>query len=324
MKLSRLAASVLCVVLGLYAGDALAQGYPTKPIRIVVPFPAGGAVDTVARTIGQKLTEAWKQQMVVENRAGAGGNIGTDVVAKAPPDGYTILITTAGHAISPSLYKKLPYDSVKDFAPVTQLTSSFLIMVANPSVPATSVKELIALAKSKPGSVNYGSTGLGAPPHLVMELMKMMAGIDLVHIPYKGDAPLNAALLSGEVQVAFVPLVGVLPHIKAGKLRALAVTSGKRSPTIPEVPTMAEAGVSGFELTGWLGMFAPAGTPRDIITKLQGEVAKILYMPDVKDRLPNWGYEPVGGTPEEFAATLKADIAKYAGVIKEARIPLVD
>ena len=289
-----------------------------------MPFPAGGAVDTVARTYGQKLTEIWKQQVVVENRAGAGGNIGADAVAKAAPDGYTILITTHGHAISPNLYRKLSYDAVKDFAPVTQLTASFLVLVANPSLPAPSLKEVIALAKAKPGSLNYGSTGLGAPPHLVTELIKTLAGIDMVHIPYKGDAPLFSALLGGEVLLAFVPPVTGLPHIKGGRLRALAVTSAKRSPTLPDVPTVAEAAVPGFEYTGWLAILAPAGTPRDVVNKIQGDFARILAMPDIKDRTVNWGYEPVGSTPNEFSARLRADIARYAGVIKEAKIPLVD
>lgn len=320
----RLVPAVLVVALGLDASTAIAQSYPNKPIRIVVPFPAGGAVDTVARTLGQKLTEAWKYQTLIENRPGAGGNIGADAVAKAVPDGYTILMTTHGHAISPNLYRKLSYDAVKDFAPVTQLTSSFLVLVSGPSVQAGSLNELIVLAKSKPGSLNYGSTGLGAPPHLVTELVKMMAGIDMAHIPYKGDAPLTSALLGGEVQLAFLPPVGALAHIKAGRLRALAVTSSRRSPTLPDVPTVAEAGVRGFEYTGWLAVLAPAGTPREIVNKLQAEIAKILAMPDMRERFLNWGYEPVGGTPDEMAARLRADIARYANVIKEARIPLVD
>jgi tripartite-type tricarboxylate transporter receptor subunit TctC len=324
MKLWRLAPAVLVVLFGVNAGSVFAQSYPRKPIRMVVPFPAGGGVDTVARALGQKLSEALKQQIVVENRAGAGGNIAADAVAKAAPDGYTVLITTHGHAISPNLYRKLSYDAVKDFAPVTQLTSSFLVLVANPSVPAASLKELIALLKAKPGSLNYGSTGLGAPPHLVTELVKILAGIEMAHIPYKGDAPLFTALLSGEVQVGFVPPVTGLPHIKGGRLRALAVTSAKRSPTLPDVPTVAEAGVQGFEYTGWLAILAPAGTPREIVNKLQGELTKILATPEMRDRFLNWGYEPVGGTPEEFAARLKADIARYATVIKEAKIPLVD
>ena len=320
----RRAALVVSIVLGLTAGTALAQGYPTKPVRLVVPFPAGGAVDTVARTLGQKLGETWKQQVLVENRAGAGGNIGTDAVAKAPPDGYTILMTTHGHAISPNLYRKLPYDPVKDFTPVTQLTSSFLLLVANPSLPAASLKELIALAKARPGSLNYGSTGLGAPPHLVTELVKIMAGIDMAHIPYKGDAPLFTALLGGEVQVAFVPPVTGLPHVKGGRLRALAVTSARRSPTLPDVPTVAEAGVPGFEYSGWLAILAPAGTPREIIGKLNGDIVKVVAVPEMRDRFLGWGYEPVAGAPEAFAGRLRADIARYARVIKEAKIPLVD
>jgi len=320
----RLAASLAAIVLGLTAGSAVAQSYPTKPVRLVVPFPAGGGVDTVARPLAQKLSESLRQQVVIENRPGAGGNIGTDAVAKSAADGYTLLITTHGHAISPNLYRKLPYDSVKDFAPVTQLTSSFLLLVANPALPARSLKELIVLAKAKPGSLNYGSTGLGAPPHLVTELLKIMAGIDMAHIPYKGDAPLFTALLSGEVLVAFVPPVTGLPHVKTGRLRALAVTSPGRSPTLPDVPTVVEAGVPGFEYTGWLAILAPAGTPREVVGKLQGEIAKTLAVPEMRDRFLGWGYEPVAGTPEEFATRLRADIARYAKIIKEAKIPLVD
>jgi tripartite-type tricarboxylate transporter receptor subunit TctC len=320
----RLSAPIAFLVVGLAASNALSQSYPTKPVRLVVPFPAGGAVDTVARTLGQKLGESLRQQVVIENRAGAGGNIGTDAVAKSAPDGYTILMTTHGHAISPNLYRKLSYDSIKDFTPVTQLTSSFLLLVANPSLPATSLKELIAVAKAKPGSLNYGSTGLGAPPHLVTELVKLMAGIDMAHIPYKGDAPLFTALLGGEVQLAFVPPVTGLPHVRAGRLRALAVTSGKRSPTLPDVPTVAEAGVPGFEYSGWLAILAPAGTPREVVGKLQGDIAKVVGTPEMRDRFLGWGYEPVAGTPEEFAGRLRADIARYARVIKDAKIPLVD
>ena len=322
-SLSRLVATVLLATPALVGNDALAQTYPARPVRIVVPFPAGGAVDTVARALGQKLIEAWKQPALVDNRPGAGGNIAADFVAKAPGDGYTVLITTQGFAISPGLYKKLPYDAVRDFRPVTQLTSSFVVLVASPQLPAASIKELIVLAKSKPGAINYGSTGIGAPPHLLGELFKGMTGTDMLHVPYKGDAPLNQALLAGEVQLAFMPLGGVLPHIKSGRLRALGVSSKERSATMPDVPSLIEAGIP-FEFIGWLGIFAPAATPPDIAGQLQRELAKAVVAPDMRERWPNWGYEPVGSTPEQFAAKYKADLATYAKVIREARIPLQD
>jgi tripartite-type tricarboxylate transporter receptor subunit TctC len=307
----------------LWAGSALGQSYPAKPVRMVVPFAAGGAVDTVARVLGQKLAESWKQPVLVDNRPGAGGNIAADVVAKAPGDGYTLLITTQGFAISPSLYRKLPFDATRDFAPVTQLTSSFLVLVCSPQLPAQSVRELIALVKAKPGAVNYGSTGVGAPPHLLGELLKNASGIDMMHVPYKGDAPLTQALLAGEVQVAFLPLAGVLPHIKSGRLRALGVSGRARSATIPDVPTFTEAGVP-FEFTGWLAILAPAGAPRELAVQIQREIAKAIVTPDMLERWPAWGYEPVGSSPEEFASKLAADMAMYARVIRDAGIPLQD
>ena len=306
-----------------FSASAIAQSFPSRPVRMVVPFAAGGAVDTVARALGQKLSEAWKQPVLVDNRPGAGGNIAAEAVAKVPADGYTLLITTQGFAISPSLYKKLPFDATRDFAPVTQLTSSFLVLVCSPQLPAQSIRELIALAKSKPGAINYGSTGTGAPPHLLGELLKSSAGVDLLHVPYKGDAPLTQALLAGEVQVAFMPLAGVLPHIKSGRLRALGVSGKARATTMPEVPTFVEAGLP-FEFTGWLGIFAPAGTPRDTALQLQRDIARAIVTPDLLERWPAWGYEPVGSSPEDFAAKLASDLAMYAKVIREAGIPPQD
>ena len=318
---SRWVAAILLVSPVLSGADAFAQSYPARPVRMVVPFAAGGAVDTVARALGQKLMETWKQPVLVDNRPGAGGNIAADYVAKAPGDGYTLLITTQGFAISPGLYKKLPFDAARDFAPVTQLTSSFVVLVANPQLPAASAKELIALARSRPGAINYGSTGIGAPPHLLGELLKSMTGTDMLHIPYKGDAPLSQALLAGEVQLAFMPLAGLLPHIKSGRLRALGVSSKARSATMPDVPTLIEAGIP-FEFIGWLGIFAPAATPHYIVGQLQRDLAKALVAPDMRERWPAWGYEPIGSTPEQFAAKYKADLATYAKVIREASIPL--
>jgi len=306
-----------------FSAAAVAQSYPARPVRLVVPFAPGGAVDTVARALGQKLGESWKHPVLVDNRPGAGGNIAADAVAKTPADGYTLLITTQGFAISPVLYKKLPFDAVRDFMPVTQLTSSFLVLVCSPQLPSRSIRELIALAKSKPGSINYGSTGTGAPPHLLGELLKSASGIDLLHVPYKGDAPLTQALLAGEVQVAFMPLAGVLPHIKSGRLHALGVSGAARSATLPDVPTFKEAGIP-FEFTGWLGIFAPAATPRELAEQIRRDIAKAIVAPDLLERWPAWGYEPVGNSPEEFAARVAADMAMYAKVIRDAKIPLQD
>ncbi len=307
----------------LFGAPAFAQSYPARPVRMVVPFAAGGAVDTVARALGQKLVEIWKQPMLVDNRPGAGGNIAADHVAKAPGDGYTLLITTHGFAISPGLYRKLPFDAARDFAPVTQLTSSFVVLVTNPQIPAASLKELIALARSRPGAINYGSTGIGAPLHLLGELLKSMTGTDMLHVPYKGDAPLSQALLAGEVQLAFMPLAGVLSHIRSGRLHALGVSGTARSATLPEVPTLTEAGVP-FEFTGWLGVFAPAGSPRDIVIRIQRDIAQALLAQDMRERWSAWGYEPVGSTPEQFAEKYKLDLATYAKVIRDAKIPLQD
>jgi tripartite-type tricarboxylate transporter receptor subunit TctC len=319
--LSRPFAAILAGM--LLGAHAFAQSYPARPVRMVVPFAAGGAVDTVARALGQKLVETWKQPMLVDNRPGAGGNIAADHVAKAPGDGYTLLITTHGFAISPGLYKKLPFDAARDFAPVTQLTSSFVVLVTNPQIPATSVKELIALARSRPGAINYGSTGIGAPPHLLGELLKSMTGTDMLHVPYKGDAPLSQALLAGEVQLAFMPLAGVLPHIRSGRLRALGVSGTARSATLPEVPTLTEGGVP-FEFTGWLGVFAPAASARDIVIRIQRDIAQAILAQDMHERWTAWGYEPVGSTPEQFAEKFAADLARYAKVIRDSGIPLQD
>lgn len=319
-----LLSSTLAVALLLAGGNLSAQNYPNRPIRIMVSFAAGGAVDTLARLVGAKLAESLKQPVVVDNRPGAGGNIGAEVVAKAAPDGYTILLTTNGHAISPALYRKLPFDAVKDFIPVTQLVATTLVLVTHPKFSATSVGELIALAKAKPGGLNYGSTGIGNPLHLTMELLKISAGIDIVPVPYKGDAPLNTALIAGEVDVAVVPLVTGISLIRAGRLRALAVTVGKRIAALAEVPTVAESGVPGFESASWQGFFFPAKTPREYVDLIQRETARALALPDMQERLRGTGAEPVGSTPEEFDAKFKADLAKFVRIVKEARIPTQD
>jgi tripartite-type tricarboxylate transporter receptor subunit TctC len=304
--------------------DAPAQTYPTKPIRIIVPYAAGGAVDVVARLIGGKLQDQFGQPVIVENRAGAGGNAGADAVAKSAADGYTILQNTNGQAISPALYRNLPFDTVKDFIPVTQLVGTSTVLVANPKLPARSVKELIALAKSKPGALNYGMTGVGNSLHLTMEMFKRAAGIDIQAIPYRGDALLNPALIAGEVDVAIVPIATAVPLIESGLLRALAINSGQRSPVLPNVPTVSEDAVAGFEASGWQGYFAPARTPRDIVAAIQREAAKAIASPDVQERLKAMGNDPVGSTTEEFEARFTSDLAKFAKVVKEAQIPTQD
>jgi tripartite-type tricarboxylate transporter receptor subunit TctC len=302
---------------------ALAQSYPNKPIRIVVPFAAGGAVDTLARLIGSKLSEQLGQPVVIENRAGAGGNLAPDTVSKAAPDGYTILLTTNGLAISPALYRTLPFDVHKDFIPVTQVVASQLVFAAHPKLAANSISELIALAKTKPGGLDYGSTGIGNPLHLTMEMLKSATGISIQPVPYRGDAPLNAALIAGEIQVAVVPMATLLPHIENGLLKALATGGAKRSPALPNVATVGET-IPGFESTSWQGLFVPANTPRDVVMTIQRETAKALKLPDVIARLKTGGNEGVGSTPEEFAAVFQADVAKFAKIVKDANIPKQD
>jgi len=300
-----------------------AQSYPVKPVRLVVPFPPGGATDLVARTLAQKVSESWKQQVVVENRAGAGGNIGADAVAKSAPDGYSLLLNIQGQSISASLYRKLPFDAIKDFTPIVQVTSSYLVLVGNPRLPGN-VKEIIAMAKAQPGKLNIGSTGLGAPPHLTAELFNSVAGTQIVHIPYKGDAPLTPALLTDEVQLAFLPLSAALQHVRSGKLRALGVTGNKRGAALPDVPTLVELGMREFDIAGWIGIFGPGNLPRDIVARVRGEFIKATFLPDVMEKWPGWGYEPVGGTPEEFGAKYRSDIDVFAKIIRDAKVPLVD
>jgi tripartite-type tricarboxylate transporter receptor subunit TctC len=321
MTLNRRAlASALLGMLLFGTCTAFAQKYPNRPIRFVVPYPAGGSVDAVARVFGQGFTAAWNQPVIVDNRPGAGGNIGADMVAKATPDGYTVLITTAGFVISPSIYRTLPFDPVKDFVAVSQLTSTFQILMAHPSVPVHSVKELIALAKAQPGKLNYASTGTGGSLHLAGELFKMMSDTDIVHIPYKGTAPALGALLSGQVQIAFLAVSGTQTHIDAGKLRALAITGLKRSSAMPNIPTVSESGVPNYESVGWQGMFAPAGTPREIVSLLHKEAVKVLAVPKNREFLISIGNEPVGSTPAQFDKKYKADIKQYGALVKKAGI----
>jgi tripartite-type tricarboxylate transporter receptor subunit TctC len=322
--MKRLFFTFALAVLAFHAGDAVAQTYPSKPIRIVVPFVAGGAVDALARLVGAKLSESLGQPVIVENRPGAGGNVAADAVAKSPPDGYTILQNTNGQAISPSIYRSLPFDAVRDFIPVTQLVASQLVLVASPKLAATTVPELIALAKAKPGSLNYGMTGLGNPLHLTMEMFKTAAGIDIQAIPYKGDAGIFPALITGEIQVAIAPMATTLPHVAAGTLRALAVAGAKRSPALPDVPTVAESGLAGFESSSWQGWFVPANTPRDIVNAIHQGAKTALSAPDVLERLRATGNEAVGSTPAEFEQRFKADLVKFAKIVKDAHIPVQD
>ena len=312
---------VLAALLALFHVAALAQGYPNKSVKIIVPFPPGGGTDIGTRIIAQKLSEAWGQSVVVENRGGAAGIVGTEATAKSVPDGYTIMMGNIGtHAINISLYKKLPYDPVKDFAPISHVAGLPLFVLVHPSVKVTSIKELIALAKAQPGRLDYSSSGSGGSMHVAAELFKEMTGTHMVHIPYKGGGPAVADLLAGQVPLSFATVLETLPHVKSGRLRALAVTSANRSLAWPGVPTVAESGVPGYESISWLALFAPAGTPKDIVNKISLEVVRIINLPDVKERLLLQGAEPIGSTPEQLAAVLAGDIAKYAKVMKAAGV----
>ncbi len=314
----RAALATLIVYAAIAAGTATGQpDYPAKAIRYVAPFPAGGPLDIVARTIGQELTKSWNQPVIIDNRPGAGGNIGADFVAKSPADGYTILMgAVSTHAINVTLYSKLPYDPIKDFAPVTLITSVPNVLVLHPSVPVQNVKELIALAKARPGQLNFASGSTGSAGHLAGELFKSMAGVDMAHIPYKGAAPAVIDLLAGHVSLMFDNLASALPNIEAARVRALAVTTLQRSPLLPQLPTISEAGLRGFDISTWFGIFAPAGTPPDIVAKLHGEIVRILHTPNTRERFATLGAEPVGNKPDEFAAFIKTEIPKYAKIIK--------
>ena len=316
-NLMRCATTCLLTAMLIMASAAPAQTYPIRPIRWVVTYPPGGPTDVVARAIGAKLTEAWGQQIVIDNRAGAGGVIGTDIAAKAVPDGYTLLFgTSAGLTINPALNSKLPYDAVKDFAPVSLLVLNPQILVVHPAVPVNSVKELVALAKARPGQLNYASVGLGSPNHMGMELLKALTGIDIVHVPYKGTGPAITDLLGGQVQVMFNSMPSVIPLVASGKLKG----SVQRSPAVPDIPTVAEAGVPGFENVTWYGMFAPAKTPHDIIVKLNKQVVQILASPEMAQRLASQGAEPRSSTPEELTKFMRVESERWKKVIKTAGI----
>lgn len=305
----------------LFACSAAAQNYPSKPIRVVVVSTPGGSVDTMARTVSPKLAEKWGQQVIVDNRPGAGGAIAAEIVAKAPPDGYTLIMgTVASFATNVSLRKKLPYDPVKDFAPITLVATQNLMLLVHPSVPAKTVKELVALAKKRPGALSFASAGNGTGGHLSGELFKMLAGIDMLHIPYKGVAPAIIDVVSGQVTMTFASILSSLPQVKAGKLRPLAVTGGQRSPAAPQLPTMVEAGVKGYESATWYGLLAPAATPLEIVAKLNAEVVNILKSPEMHDRLSKEGADPVGNTSAEFSKFIQTEIDKWRKVIQAAGI----
>lgn len=295
---------------------ALAQTYPTRQVRIVVPFPPGGTSDILARTIGARLSAPLGQPVVIENRPGAGGNIAADHVAKSAPDGYTLIMGTSSLAISQSLYKKLTYDLVQDFAPITQAVNYTNLLVVHPSAGVKSVDELLKLARAKPGSLSYGTAGNGTPPHMTGELFKAYTSVNIVHIPYKGGAPAIADLIAGQIPMMFDNVPPLLPHVRAGKIQALAVTSLARIAVLPDVPTLHELGLKDFDAVGWNGLLAPAGTPRDIVARLNTEVVRVLRIPDVRDQLTSQGADIVGNSPEQFAAWIRAEVKKWAEVVK--------
>ena len=313
-------ASAVVLGAGLLGGtSALAQAYPTKPVTIIVPFAAGGTTDILARIIGQALTAELGQSVVVDNRAGAGGNIGGQAAAKATPDGHTLFMGTVGtHAINASLYKKMPFDPVKDFAPLTRVANVPNLLVANPAQPYKSVKDLIAYAKANPGKVNFGSSGNGSSIHLSGELFKSLAKVDMQHVPYKGSAPAVTDLLGNQIGIMFDNMPSAIQHVRSGKLAPLAVTTAKRSPELPNVPIIAEAGVPGYEATSWFGMFAPAGTPAPVLAKLNAAIVKVLAQPDVKKKINEQGAEVYSETPEQFAAFIQAESVKWGKVVKES------
>jgi tripartite-type tricarboxylate transporter receptor subunit TctC len=303
------------------ASLAQAQSYPTKPVRIIVPYAAGGNTDFTARAVAEKLSDVYKRQFIVDNRPGAATNIGTEAVARAAPDGYTLLMGGAANAINMSLFAKLPYDTLRDFEPIALCVQGANVLAIHPSLPAKNLKELIALAKARPGKLNFGSSGIGSSNQMAGELLKVMAGINIVHVPYKGNAPALTDLLGGHVEMIFSGVPALVPHIQSGRIRAIAIGSLKRFPALPQVPTFDEAGVKGYEATTWFGLMAPAKTPKDITSRLNIEVDKALKSADIKERFMADGLEPMGGSPEAFAKFMRSEIDKYAKVIKAAGVP---
>lgn len=312
----RSVATLLCLGLGLAAGAATAQDYPAGPVRIIVPFPAGGGVDSMGRLFAQQLTRALGKQVVIENRAGANGMIGSEIVAKTAKDGYTLLVNGANFVTTPSLYKNVTYDPIRDFDPVSLLAHAPNILVVHPSLPAKTVKELIALAKARPGQVNYASSASGSTPHLAAELFKTLTRTNLVHVPYRGTGPAITAILSGEISVMFMPALAALPYIESGRLRALGVTTAERLPALPGLPTVAEAGLKGYQSSQWYGVLAPAGTPVAVLDLLSGHAARIMQSADMRERMKNSGSVAVGSTRAAFAQHLQDEFVKWAKIIK--------
>jgi tripartite-type tricarboxylate transporter receptor subunit TctC len=314
----RLIALVLC---SIFVGAAGAQeAYPSRPLKFILPFPPGGGTDILGRVIAERLSASLGQPVVTENRGGAGGNVGAEAAAHSAPDGYTIVLVAPSLAISPSLYSKLNYDPVKDLAPIGLVATVPNVMITNPAVEAKNLQEFIALARSRPGAMNYGSGGAGTSNHLAGELFNIVTGAKLVHVPYKGVNLAMQGVLAGEIQLVFIGIPAALPHIKAGKLRPLALVAPQRSPALPEVPTVAEAGLKDFEVTTWYGIMTPAGTPRPIVSRLNAELVKIMHTPEVKERLAGMATDPLTSTPEEFAAYLKQEIAKWGDVVRKANL----
>ena len=318
-----LAVAVISVLLAM-AGDARAQGYPTKPIRIVVGFAAGGTTDILAREVGARMQESWGRAVVIENRPGVGGNIAAEVVAKAAPDGYSLLLSTNSIAINPALYSKLPFDVFNDFTPIMFMGSVANIIFAHPSLPAKTVKDLVALARSRPGQVTYGSGGVGTAPSLAVELFKSMSKVNIVHVPYKGVPPVVQGVLSGELALgcASVPSAGLPEHVKSGRLRGLAVTSARRSKAVPDVPTMIESGFPGFDVAIWYGMLGPAGTPQGIVARVNNELTRVLNLPAVRERMAIFDFDIATSTPAEFSDYIKREVVQWGKVVKEAGVKI--
>lgn len=313
-----LAAALACAALALApAAPVAAQPFPSKPVKLVIPFPPGGSLDNIGRLIAQKLSEAWGQQVVIENKPGAGGNIGADLVAKSPADGYTVVMgALSTHAVNPSLYPTMPYDAVRDFAPISLVAITPNVLIVNAAMPVTTVKDLVAYAKAHPGKTNFGSGSNGSAGHLAGELFKIETGTDVAHIPYKGGAPALQALLAGDTQFMFDNLANAMAQVKGGKVRAIAVTTKDRSKLAPELPTMAEAGLPGFDISTWFGLLAPAGTPPEVIARWNADVVKVLNAPDVREKMLAQGAEPAPTTPAEFAAFIARERDKYARIVK--------
>jgi tripartite-type tricarboxylate transporter receptor subunit TctC len=323
IRIPAIAAAVAAFLAGLLAESALAQVYPSKPIRLIVPFAAGGGNDNVARLVGKRLADSLGQPLVVDNRPGAGGVVGAELAAKAAPDGYTLFLGGVGsHAINPNLHEKLPYDPIRDFSPVALLAQAPLVLAVHPSVPARDIAEFIAYARAHPGRLNYASNGNGSSSQLAAVMFDSMAGVDMVHVPYKGLSPALTDLLAGEVQLMFSSVVAILPHIKAGRLRGLAVTGAKRLPSMADLPTVAESGFPGYEASSWYGILAPAGTPREVVLKLNAELNRALAQPEVRASLVAEGAEPVGGSPEQFAAHIRGEKERLGKLIRDAKIRL--